>query len=271
MRTSSACRRLHAGAPRRRKRRRRRAPAGAGRDRPSVVRSLSRAGYRALLEGGVRVFEWNGSMVHAKTAVADGLWARVGSTNLNIQSWMGNWELDVAIEDTAFGAEMERMFEADLEQSTEVVLQRDADGRRAPRGRVPSAQPPQWMRRRRAARSRPPSRRRGASDWQHGGRRPRRAPATGRRRGTDPGGWRVDPGAPGRGGGVAASSGRLSAGGRRPSGSVSAWSPPRGGRGARGVDQGPERACYTRRLHSLPVSGLWPLGLTRIRRERTRS
>ena len=43
---------------------------------------LSRAGYRPLLEAGVRVFEWNGSMLHAKTAVADGKWARVGSTNL---------------------------------------------------------------------------------------------------------------------------------------------------------------------------------------------
>ncbi len=92
-----------------------------GSDLP-LVRSLSRAGYRALLEGGVRVFEWNGSMVHAKTAVADGQWSRVGSTNLNIQSWMGNWELDVAIEDTEVGAAMERMFEADLERSTEVVL-----------------------------------------------------------------------------------------------------------------------------------------------------
>ena len=78
-----------------------------GSDLP-LVRSLSRAGYRGLLEGGVRVFEWNGSMLHAKTAVADGLWARVGSTNLNLQSWMGNWELDVAVEDAGFGAAMER-------------------------------------------------------------------------------------------------------------------------------------------------------------------
>ena len=38
-------------------------------------------------------------MVHAKTAVADGRWARIGSTNLNISSWIGNWELDVVIED----------------------------------------------------------------------------------------------------------------------------------------------------------------------------
>jgi cardiolipin synthase len=92
-----------------------------GSDLP-LVRGLSRAGYRGLLENGVRVFEWNGPMVHAKTAVADGLWARVGSTNLNIQSWMGNWELDVAIEDVGLATAMEAMFEADLERSTEVVL-----------------------------------------------------------------------------------------------------------------------------------------------------
>ncbi len=88
-----------------------------------VVRSLTRAGYRGLLEGGVRVFEWNGTMVHAKTAVADGLWARVGSTNLNLQSWMGNWELDVAVENARVAADLERMFERDLATATEVVLQ----------------------------------------------------------------------------------------------------------------------------------------------------
>lgn len=86
------------------------------------VGSMSRAGYRALLEGGVRIFEWNGVMIHAKTAVADGRWARVGSTNANITSWFGNWELDVAIEDQKFGAEMQAMFARDLENSTEVVL-----------------------------------------------------------------------------------------------------------------------------------------------------
>ena len=54
---------------------------------------LSRTLYRTLLESGVRLFEWNGSMMHAKTAVADGRWARIESTNLNINSWLGNWEL----------------------------------------------------------------------------------------------------------------------------------------------------------------------------------
>jgi cardiolipin synthase A/B len=87
-----------------------------------VVRALSRAGLRPLLEAGVRVFEWNGSMMHAKTAVADGEWARVGSTNLNLTSWLGNWELDVIIEDERFAKKMEKMYEEDLSQATEIVL-----------------------------------------------------------------------------------------------------------------------------------------------------
>ncbi|HEV8711670.1 MAG TPA: phospholipase D-like domain-containing protein [Candidatus Binatia bacterium] len=86
------------------------------------IQALSRAGYRPLLEGGVRVFEWNGSMLHAKTAVADGRWARVGSSNLNPSSWLGNWELDVAVEDEGFARAMEEMFLQDLEQTTEIVL-----------------------------------------------------------------------------------------------------------------------------------------------------
>ena len=87
-----------------------------------LVRSLSRAGYRELLEAGVRVFEWNGPMMHAKTAVADGRWARVGSTNMNLASWLGNWELDVVAEDEPFAQEMERMYLDDLGSSTEIVL-----------------------------------------------------------------------------------------------------------------------------------------------------
>src|SRR5207302_6582462 len=87
-----------------------------------VVKTLGTAGYRPLLEGGVRVFEWNGPMLHAKSAVADGRWARVGSTNLNIASWMGNWELDVAVEDSRFASEMESIYERDLGNATELVL-----------------------------------------------------------------------------------------------------------------------------------------------------
>lgn len=89
-----------------------------------LLRPLSRAGYRPLLEAGVRVFEWNGTMLHAKTAVADGHWARVGSTNLNIASWFGNCELDAVVEDDAFGRQMEQMYLEDLGNATEVVLDR---------------------------------------------------------------------------------------------------------------------------------------------------
>ena len=87
-----------------------------------ALRPLSRAGYRPLLEAGIRVFEWNGSMLHAKTAVADGRWARVGSTNLNLASWLGNRELDVIVEDAPFAASMEAMYLEDLGHATEIVL-----------------------------------------------------------------------------------------------------------------------------------------------------
>jgi cardiolipin synthase len=87
-----------------------------------LLRPLSRSGYRPLLEAGVRVFEWNGTMLHAKTAVADGHWARVGSTNLNIASWFGNCELDAVVEDEAFARLMEETYLHDLENSTEIIL-----------------------------------------------------------------------------------------------------------------------------------------------------
>ncbi len=87
-----------------------------------TLQPFSRAGFRVLLESGIRVFEWKGPMLHAKTAVCDGLWARVGSTNLNIASWLANYELDVAVEDARFAGEMEDMFLSDLENSTELVL-----------------------------------------------------------------------------------------------------------------------------------------------------
>jgi cardiolipin synthase len=87
-----------------------------------MVAGLSRAGYRPLLQAGVRVFEWNGSMLHAKTAVADGQWARVGSSNLNLASWLNNREIDVAIEDAGFAAQLAAQYERDLAHATEIVL-----------------------------------------------------------------------------------------------------------------------------------------------------
>lgn len=100
-----------------------------------LLKPLSRAGYRPLLEAGVRVFEWNGAMLHAKTAVADGHWARVGSSNLNLASWFGNCELDVIIEDETFAQALEAMCLDDFANATEIVL--DAKHR----ARAPGAPP----------------------------------------------------------------------------------------------------------------------------------
>lgn len=87
-----------------------------------LLQTLSRSGYKPLLEAGIRVFEWNGSMLHAKTAVADRRWARVGSTNLNFSSWIGNYELDIVVEDESFAKKMEEAYLEDLSNSTEIVL-----------------------------------------------------------------------------------------------------------------------------------------------------
>jgi cardiolipin synthase len=69
-------------------------------------------------------------MLHAKTGVADGRWARVGSTNLNPASWLGNCELDVLVEDDAFGRQMEEMYVDDLANATEITLDERAKVRR---------------------------------------------------------------------------------------------------------------------------------------------
>ena len=88
-----------------------------------ILQPLSQSGFRPLLEAGIRVFEWKGTMLHAKTAVSDCCWARVGSSNLNIASWIGNYEMDAVIEDERFAAALEELYLADLDHSTEIVLQ----------------------------------------------------------------------------------------------------------------------------------------------------
>lgn len=94
------------------------------------VRNLTRTGYRALLEAGVRIFEWRGAMLHAKSAVTDGRWIRMGSTNINVLSLIANYELDVLVDDGGLAQEMEAQFRRDFEQSAEVVLEHlPRDGR----------------------------------------------------------------------------------------------------------------------------------------------
>ena len=83
----------------------------------------SRAGYRQFLEAGVRIFEYGGPMIHAKTLVADGWLSKVGSTNLNFCSLAANWEIDLVVEDTDFASQMEELFEDDISKSREVRLE----------------------------------------------------------------------------------------------------------------------------------------------------
>ncbi|HXG45211.1 MAG TPA: phospholipase D-like domain-containing protein [Gemmatimonadales bacterium] len=86
-----------------------------------VVRNMSRIGYRELIRAGIRIFEWDGPMLHAKTMVADGCWTRIGTSNLNASSLLGNWELDVVIEDQGLAQHMEHQFRRDIGASLEVL------------------------------------------------------------------------------------------------------------------------------------------------------
>jgi cardiolipin synthase len=94
------------------------------------IGSVSRAGYRQFLEAGVRIFEYGGPMIHAKTLVADGWLSKVGSTNLNFSSLVANWEIDLLVEDEDFASQMERLFEDDISKSREVLLESSGRGPR---------------------------------------------------------------------------------------------------------------------------------------------
>lgn len=89
------------------------------------IGALSRTGYRQFLQDGVRIFEYGGPMIHAKTVVADGWTSKVGSTNLNFSSLAANWEIDLVVEDADFAHQMEDLFEEDLSNAREVNLVRD--------------------------------------------------------------------------------------------------------------------------------------------------
>jgi cardiolipin synthase len=88
------------------------------------VTLLSRRYYKVLLRGGVRIWEWDGVMMHAKMSVTDGRITRIGSTDVNPLGVAINYELDAFIDDPGLGAAAERQFLVDLDRSTEVQLQR---------------------------------------------------------------------------------------------------------------------------------------------------
>jgi len=103
-----------------------------------MVRNLSRTGYRRLLRAGVRLWEWGGSMLHAKTLSVDSRWLRVGSSNLNPSSLIANWELDVFVDSAELAQEFDLRYQEDLAESSEVVA-RDRSQFRFSRWKVPAA------------------------------------------------------------------------------------------------------------------------------------
>jgi cardiolipin synthase len=95
---------------------------GKNDDQP-LTKSAGRAAYGRMLEGGVKIFEYQPTMIHEKSMVIDGLFSLVGSSNLDARSSEINEELDIAVYDRNFGRKMETVFEKDLAQSQEYTLQ----------------------------------------------------------------------------------------------------------------------------------------------------
>jgi cardiolipin synthase len=87
-----------------------------------LVLSAGRSYYGELLEAGVKIFERRGRLLHAKTALIDGVWSTVGSTNLDWRSFLHNDEVNAVILGQAFGAQMQAMFESDLASSNAITL-----------------------------------------------------------------------------------------------------------------------------------------------------
>lgn len=79
-----------------------------------------RSHYAELLSAGIRLFERRDALLHAKTAVIDGVWSSVGSTNLDWRSFVHNYEADLLVLDSRFADEMENLFKLDLAASHEV-------------------------------------------------------------------------------------------------------------------------------------------------------
>jgi cardiolipin synthase len=90
----------------------------------SLVFHAGRSHYEMLLNGGVKIYELKGALLHSNTAVVDGVWATVGSTNLDWRSFLSNDEINAVILGREFAEQMQSVFAKDLEASQEVTIQR---------------------------------------------------------------------------------------------------------------------------------------------------
>ena len=87
----------------------------------NLVRQASRSEFGRLLKNGVQIYEYRPALLHAKTMVVDGIWATVGSTNLDHRSFSLNEELNVAIYDATTAQRLEQVFQQDLSNSRRVM------------------------------------------------------------------------------------------------------------------------------------------------------
>jgi len=89
----------------------------------TLVMYASESHYGDLLEAGVKIYQRTSSVLHAKTAVIDGIWSTVGSSNLDYRSFLHNDELNAVVFGTRFGKQMEDQYRADLKDSKILTLQ----------------------------------------------------------------------------------------------------------------------------------------------------
>jgi cardiolipin synthase len=87
----------------------------------NFVRMAGRGTYAALLDAGVRVYEWQPTTLHAKTIVIDGEWSAIGSMNFDNRSMALNEESTLMVLDRGVGAQMNRLFLDDLRHATEIT------------------------------------------------------------------------------------------------------------------------------------------------------
>ncbi len=90
----------------------------------STVFYAGRSHYGHLLKSGVKLYEHSAGMLHAKTAVIDGIWSTIGSTNMDLWSFLRNDEVNAVILGRDFGAQMEAMFRKDIENSHQIHLEK---------------------------------------------------------------------------------------------------------------------------------------------------
>lgn len=89
----------------------------------ALVFHAGRSYYDELLQAGVKIFERRDALMHAKTAVIDGVWSTVGSTNLDWRSFLHNEEVNAVVLGTEFGDRMRAAFERDVAQSQQIELE----------------------------------------------------------------------------------------------------------------------------------------------------